>query len=107
MTRRIAVLVVGAFLLLVPTQAMAYLCLSVCNQFAPCDRVCQKWGGGPFTTCGEWGDCQGSGSLLSAQPGAETIFTATQGNEGSAVATGSGSSLFDSIPWAETGVCRP
>jgi hypothetical protein len=59
MKRRIAFFVVGIFLLLVPSEAMAALCLSVCNQYAPCDRVCQMYGGGPFTTCGDWGDCQG------------------------------------------------
>jgi hypothetical protein len=59
MKRRIAFLVVVAHLILVPSQAMAALCFSVCNQYAPCDRACQQYGGGPTTTCGAWGDCQG------------------------------------------------
>jgi hypothetical protein len=58
MKRQLTWLGAASFLLLVPVQASAQLCLSVCNQYAPCDRVCRQYGGGPWTTCGEWGDCQ-------------------------------------------------
>jgi hypothetical protein len=59
MKRGFALFALGAVLLLVPSMASAALCLSVCNQYAPCNRVCQMYGGGPSTTCGAWGDCQG------------------------------------------------
>jgi hypothetical protein len=53
--------IVGAFLLAASAQAQTTLCLWICNEFAPCDRPCRLYGGGPWTTCGAWGDCQGSG----------------------------------------------
>lgn len=50
--------VVGAFLLVASVEAQSTLCLSICNQYAPCDRACRQYSGGPWTTCGAWGDCQ-------------------------------------------------
>jgi hypothetical protein len=58
MKRQLTLLGASSLLLLVPVQASAQQCLSVCNQYAPCDRVCRMYAGGPWTTCGQWGDCQ-------------------------------------------------
>lgn len=67
MKRRMLFGVVGAFLLAASAQAQTTLCLWICNQYAPCDRPCRLYGGGPWTTCGEWGDCQGSGAAATSQ----------------------------------------
>jgi hypothetical protein len=63
---------------LAPAAARAYLCLNVCNQYAPCDRVCQMYGGGPFTTCGAWGDCQSGNCTPNYQAVSSTALGAFQ-----------------------------
>ncbi len=70
--------IVGALLLVAAAEAQSTLCLSICNQYAPCDRACRQYSGGPWTTCGAWGQCQSGGCTKNWQPVSVTNVGALQ-----------------------------